>query len=278
MNRLGRERLSNKNKGKSNSRPATHAPRKRFGQNFLTDQGVITAIARTIAPREDDNVVEIGPGQGALTDALFDSGCAINAIEIDRDLQSQLRVMFFNRDLTLHNADALKFDFSQLSKTANDLRVVGNLPYNISTPLIFKLLENLGLIKDMHFMLQKEVVDRLAATPGTKTWGRVSVMTQIDCEVESLFEVPPEAFFPQPKVQSAIVRITPKTEPYRPECSREQLSKLVQIAFAQRRKTLRNNLKDVMNDAKIEGLGIDPSCRAETLSLDQLIDLSMHLA
>ena len=269
--------MSNKSKSKGNSRPATHAPRKRFGQNFLTDQGVITAIARAIAPCEDDNVVEIGPGQGALTDALFDSGCAINAIEIDRDLQSQLRVMFFNRDLTLHNADALKFDFSQLSKAANDLRVVGNLPYNISTPLIFKLLENLGLIKDMHFMLQKEVVDRLAATPGTKAWGRVSVMTQIDCEVESLFEVPPEAFFPQPKVQSAIVRITPKNEPYRPECSREQLSKLVQMAFAQRRKTLRNNLKDVMTDAKIEGLGIDPGCRAETLSLDQLIALSLQL-
>ena len=269
--------MSNKNKKKANSRPPTHAPRKRFGQNFLTDQGVITSIARAISPNKDDNVVEIGPGQGALTDALFDSGCAINAIEIDRDLQSQLRVMFFNRNLTLHNADALKFDFSQLSKAANDLRVVGNLPYNISTPLIFKLLENLGLVKDMHFMLQKEVVDRLAAIPGTKAWGRVSVMTQIDCEVESLFEVPPEAFFPQPKVQSAIVRITPKKEAYRPECSRERLSKLVHIAFAQRRKTLRNNLKDVMTDAKIEGLGIDPNCRAETLSLDQLIDLSLQL-
>lgn len=277
--RQGHSESKGQKKGerKGNSRPATHAPRKRFGQNFLTDQGVITAIARAIAPSESDNVVEIGPGQGALTDALFDSGCAINAIEIDRDLQSQLRVMFFNRDLTLHNADALKFDFSQLSKADNDLRVVGNLPYNISTPLIFKLLENLGLIKDMHFMLQKEVVDRLAASPGTKAWGRVSVMTQIDCEVESLFEVPPEAFFPRPKVQSAIVRITPKSAPYRPECSRKQLSKLVQLAFAQRRKTLRNNLKEVMADGKIEALGIDPACRAETLSLDQLIDLSMQL-
>ena len=261
----------------SKHRPTTHAPRKRFGQNFLTDQGVITAIARAIAPSVNDNIVEIGPGQGALTDALFDSGCAINAIEIDRDLQSRLRVMFFNRQLTLHNADALKFDFSELSKTANDLRVVGNLPYNISTPLIFKLLENLGLIKDMHFMLQKEVVDRLAAVPGTKAWGRVSVMTQIDCEVESLFEVPPEAFFPSPKVQSAIVRITPKSESNRPECSRRQLSKLVYLAFAQRRKTLRNNLKDVIADSSIEELGIDPGCRAETLSLDQLVDLSLLL-
>lgn len=273
----GSEKNQRQGQKKGKYQPATHAPRKRFGQNFLTDQGVITAIARAIAPSESDNVVEIGPGQGALTDALFDSGCAINAIEIDRDLQSQLRVMFFNRDLTLHNADALKFDFSQLSRTANDLRVVGNLPYNISTPLIFKLLENLRLIKDMHFMLQKEVVDRLAAIPGTKAWGRVSVMTQIDCEVESLFEVPPEAFFPRPKVQSAIVRITPKSKPFRSDCSREQLSRLVQLAFAQRRKTLRNNLKDVMTDAVIEQLGINPGCRAETLSLDQLIDLSLQL-
>ena len=269
----------NHRKGPRQAKPQlpTHAPRKRFGQNFLTDQSIIAEIARAIAPIDTDNIVEIGPGQGALTDALFDSGCAINAIEIDRDLQSQLRVMFFNRDLTLHNADALKFDFSQLSKSENDLRIVGNLPYNISTPLIFKLLENLSLIKDMHFMLQKEVVDRLAAVPGTKAWGRVSVMTQIDCEVESLFEVPPEAFYPRPKVQSAIVRITPKNKLYRPECSREQLAKLVQLAFAQRRKTLRNNLKDVMKDSTIEELGIDPSCRAETLSLDQLIDLSLRL-
>jgi 16S rRNA (adenine1518-N6/adenine1519-N6)-dimethyltransferase len=185
--------------------------------------------------------------------------------------------MFFNRDLTLHNADALKFDFSQLSQSANDLRVVGNLPYNISTPLIFKLLDNLELIKDMHFMLQKEVVDRLAATPGTKAWGRVSVMTQIDCDVESLFEVPPEAFFPRPKVQSAIVRITPKVQRHRPDCSRVYLSKLVQLAFAQRRKTLRNNLKGIIAEATIEALDIDPACRAETLTLDQLIDLSLKL-
>lgn len=259
------------------SRPTTHAPRKRFGQNFLTDQSVITAIARAIAASATDNIIEIGPGQGALTEALFEGGCSINAIEIDRDLQSQLRVMFFNRDLTLHNADALKFDFSQLSKSENDLRIVGNLPYNISTPLIFKLLENLGLIRDMHFMLQKEVVDRLAAVPGTKAWGRVSVMTQVDCDVESLFEVPPEAFFPRPKVKSAIVRITPRSELYRPECSRERLSRLVQLAFAQRRKTLRNNVKDVLDDSAIEALGISPGCRAETLSLDQLIDLSLQL-
>ena len=255
----------------------THAPRKHFGQNFLTDQGVISAIVRAINAQKDDNVVEIGPGQGALTDALFRSGCAIKAIEIDRDLQSQLRVMFFNRDFTLFNFDALKFDFNELSNRDHDLRIVGNLPYNISTPLIFKMLTHLPLIRDMHFMLQKEVVDRLAARPGNKNWGRLSVMTQVDCDVEHLFDVPPEAFYPQPKVQSAIVRLTPKLTPPRLECSRETLGKLVQLAFAQRRKTLRNNLRGVIDDSVMHRLGIDPVCRAETLTLDQLMDLSLEL-
>jgi 16S rRNA (adenine1518-N6/adenine1519-N6)-dimethyltransferase len=259
------------------SRPKTHAPRKRFGQNFLTDQGVIAAIARTINTHPEDNVVEIGPGQGALTDALFESGCAIKAIEIDRDLQSQLRVMFFNRDFTLFNYDALKFDFNKLSNADHDLRIVGNLPYNISTPLIFKLLTHLPIIRDMHFMLQKEVVDRLAASPGNKHWGRLSVMTQVDCDAEHLFDVPPEAFYPQPKVQSAIVRLMPRSSAHRPECSREQLGKLVQLAFAQRRKTLRNNLRSIIDDTTMQRLGIDPACRAETLTLDQLMDLSLEL-
>ena len=259
------------------SQPKTHAPRKRFGQNFLTDQGVITAIARAINPHKDDNVVEIGPGQGALTDALFKSGCAIKAIEIDRDLQSQLRVIFFNRDLTLFNFDALKFNFNELSDRNHDLRIVGNLPYNISTPLIFKLLTHLPHIRDMHFMLQKEVVDRLAARPGNKQWGRLSVMTQVDCDVEHLFDVPPEAFYPQPKVQSAIVRLTPRFTSYRPECSRERLGKLVQLAFAHRRKTLRNNLRGVIDDSVMRRLRIDPACRAETLTLDQLLNLSLEL-
>ena len=259
------------------SRPKTHAPRKRFGQNFLVDQSVISAIARAINPHKDDNIVEIGPGQGALTDALFESGCTIKAIEIDRDLQSQLRVMFFNRDFTLFNYDALKFNFNELSNGAHDLRIVGNLPYNISTPLIFKLLTHLPVISDMHFMLQKEVVDRLAALPGNKHWGRLSVMTQVDCDVEHLFDVPPEAFYPQPKVQSAIVRLTPKMTAHRTECSREELGKLVQLAFSQRRKTLRNNLRGVIDDAVMQRLGIDPACRAETLTLDQLMDLSLEL-
>ena len=259
------------------SRPRAHAPRKRFGQNFLSDQSVISAIAKAINPHKDDNVVEIGPGQGALTDALFESDCAIKVIEIDRDLQSQLRVMFFNRDFTLFDFDALKFDFNELSGGDHDLRIVGNLPYNIATPLIFKLLTHLPIIRDMHFMLQREVVHRLAARPGNKHWGRLSVMTQVDCDVEHLFDVPPEAFYPQPKVQSAIVRLTPKMTSHRPECSREGLGKVVQLAFAQRRKTLRNNLRGVIDDATMQRLEIDPACRAETLTLDQLMDLSLEL-
>ena len=146
--------------------------------------------------------------------------------------------MFFNRDFTLFNYDALKFDFNELSADDHDLRIVGNLPYNISTPLIFKLLTHLTVVRDMHFMLQKEVVDRLSARPDNKHWGRLSVMTQVDCDVEHLFDVPPEAFYPQPKVQSAIVRLTPKMASRRPECSREGIGKLVHLAFAQRRKTL----------------------------------------
>ena len=254
-----------------------YAPRKRFGQNFPTDESVISAIVRAINPHKDDNVVEIGPGQGALTGALFESGCAIKAIEIDRDLQSQLRVIFFNRDFTLFNCDALKFDFNELSTGDRNLRVVGNLPYNISTRLIFKVLTYLPIVRDMHFMLQKEVVLRLAAQPGNKHWGRLSVMTQVDCDVEHLLDVPPEAFFPQPKVQSAVVRLTPKSTSHRPECSREELGKLVQLAFAQRRKTLRNNLRGIINDTVMQRLEIDPACRAETLTLDQLMDLSQRL-
>ena len=269
--------MSKTSTGNGAPRPNIHVPRRRFGQNFLTNESVISEIVHAINPHKDDNVVEIGPGQGALTGALFESGCAIKAIEIDRDLQSQLRGIFFNRDFTLFNLDALKFDFTELSKGDHDLRVVGNLPYNISTQLIFKLLTYLPIVRDMHFMLQKEVVLRLAAQPGNKHWGRLSVMTQADCDVEYLLDVPPEAFFPQPKVQSAFVRLTPKSTAHRPECSREELGKLVQLAFAQRRKTLRNNLRGVIDDTVMQRLEIDPTCRAETLTLDQLMDLSQRL-
>ena len=177
-----------------------HTPRKRFGQNFLRDESVIKDIARAVAPREEDHLVEIGPGEGALTQALIGSGCRLDAIELDRDLRTRLLAAFSTHaGFALHSADALNFDFTSLPTGGNLLRVVGNLPYNISTPLIFKLLDQAVVIADMHFMLQLEVVERLAAAPGNKDWGRLGVMAQFQCEVEQLFEVPPEAFTRRPK-------------------------------------------------------------------------------
>ena len=177
-----------------------HTPRKRFGQNFLRDESVIEAIARAIAPAEYDHLVEIGPGEGALTQALIDSGCRLDAVELDRDLRTRLLAAFSTYPgFTLHSADALNFDFASLATGNAQLRVVGNLPYNISTPLIFKLLEQAEVIADMHFMLQLEVVERLAASPGSKDWGRLGVMAQFQCEVEQLFEVPPRLFTHHPR-------------------------------------------------------------------------------
>jgi len=253
-----------------------HAPRKRFGQNFLRDDSVIQAIARSIGPQSDDHLVEIGPGQGALTEALIGSGCQLDAIELDRDLINLLLASFsIYPQFKLHNADALKFDFSALLNQADkQIRVVGNLPYNISTPLIFKLLENSHIIQDMHFMLQLEVVERLAAQPGSKDWGRLGIMAQWQCDVTHLFDVPPEAFFPPPKVQSAIVRLVPRVTPLYPDCNRARLAKVVQLAFSQRRKTLRNNFKDYLDDRALESIGIDPGARAETLPLETFVALS----
>ena len=251
-----------------------HQPRKRFGQNFLRDESVITAIARAIAPNEQDHVVEIGPGEGALTEALITSGCRLDAIELDRDLRTRLLAAFSGYPgFTLHSSDALTFDFAPLAAGQN-IRVVGNLPYNISTPLIFKLLDYGPVITDMHFMLQLEVVQRLAASPGTKDWGRLGVMAQFQCNVEMLFEVPPEAFYPPPKVQSAIVRLTPRLTPGWPDVDRETLGTVVTQAFSQRRKTLRNNFKNILTDDQLERAGVDPTARAETLSIDQLVALT----
>ena len=252
-----------------------HRARKRFGQNFLQDHAVIDRIARAIAPQAGDHLVEIGPGQGALTASLVDSCERLDVIELDRDLVPGLLASFgLKPGFELHSADALKFDFAALATAGRPLRVVGNLPYNISTPLIFKLLENAALIRDMHFMLQLEVVQRLAAEPGSKHWGRLGIMAQYHCKVEHLFDVPPSAFNPPPKVQSAIVRLTPwKFSPW-PPCPEAQLRKVVQAAFAQRRKTLRNNLKGVIDGTALESLGIDPGCRAETLELSQFIEIT----
>ena len=259
--------------------PRGHAPRKRFGQNFLQDEGVIQAIAKAIAPTAADHLIEIGPGQGALTEALVTSGCRLDAIELDRDLTTGLLAAFsIHPHFTLHSADALTFDYAALYDQQAALRIVGNLPYNISTPLIFKLLENTTLIQDMHFMLQREVVERLAARPGSKEWGRLGVMTQFHCDVTHLFDVPPDAFFPPPKVQSAIVRLVPRSTPAFPQCDLAVLGRVVQMAFAQRRKTLRNNFKGVLDDAALASVGVSPDARAETLELEQFIALSELLA
>lgn len=256
-----------------------HRARKRFGQNFLHDNGVISQIARAINAQADQHLVEIGPGKGALTKELLASGCQLDAIELDRDLVEILKGTFFGEtQFSLHSADALNFDFSQLVEPGQRLRIVGNLPYNISTPLILKLLDNAELIEDMYFMLQLEVVNRLAALPGSKAWGRLGVIAQYHCQVENLFEVLPSAFSPAPKVQSAVVKLSPyKQHPY-PEVELDTLKKVVKAAFSQRRKTLRNTLREIITAEKIEALGIEPSARAETLQLNQFIAIANYVS
>lgn len=257
------------------TQPHKHRARKRFGQNFLCDDGIIHRIVSAIYPQETDHIVEIGPGQGALTGSLVASGAQLDVIELDRDLVPFLLAAYGSSPrFDLHSADALKFDYAQLASGARSLRVVGNLPYNISTPLIFKLLESAPLIEDMHFMLQLEVVNRMAASPGGKNWGRLGIMTQYHCEVESLFDVPPSAFSPPPKVQSAIVRLTPRAKSPWPACDETTLRRVVQASFAQRRKTLRNNIKGLLNDTALEELGIDPGARSETLELGQFVAMA----
>jgi 16S rRNA (adenine1518-N6/adenine1519-N6)-dimethyltransferase len=266
-----------------NRQHAQHQPRKRFGQNFLQDDSIIERITAAVHPQTEQHLVEIGPGQGALTAALLGSGCALDVIELDRDLVPGLLASFgLKPGFKLHSADALNFDFASLVKHTSlepdsrnkRLRVVGNLPYNISTPLIFKLLQNSSVIQDMHFMLQLEVVQRLAASPGSKHWGRLGIMAQYHCQVEHLFDVPPHAFRPPPKVQSAIVRLTPWPQSPWPQCNESRLRVLVKAAFAQRRKTLRNNLKEIIDSTQLEALGIDAGARAETLQLTQFIEIT----
>lgn len=245
-----------------------HRPRKRFGQNFLHDQAVINSIVRAIAPQLNDCMVEIGPGLGALTQPLMTKLNALTAIEIDRDLHAGL--LAFPKLNVIH-ADALDVNYTELG---DQLRLVGNLPYNISTPLILHLLHFAPAIIDMHFMLQKEVVTRLAAQPGSKSFGRLSVMVQYHCEVEHLFDVPPTAFDPPPKVESAIVRLTPyRQRPY-PKVDLHVLEALVARAFSMRRKTLANNLKPILQASAIEALGIDPKQRPEQLSILDFVKLA----
>lgn len=257
-----------------------HKARKRFGQNFLHDPHIISRITRSIAAQANDNMVEIGPGQGAITGELLPSLDHLNVIELDRDLIPILQINFASQlsKLTIHEADALKFNFNDLVEDERPLRVVGNLPYNISTPLLFHLFSHNQHIKDMHFMLQLEVVQRLAAKHGSKTYGRLSIMAQYYCEVEHLFDVPRGAFNPPPKVVSAIVRLTPhKTLPYVAN-DMALFNRLLRGAFSQRRKTLRNTVKQFATAEQMAMLDIDLSLRPEQVDLPSFVHLANQLA
>jgi len=252
----------------------THTARKRFSQDFLEDRGVVRQIIAAIDPRRDDRIVEIGPGPGALTEPLLDHVARLDVIEIDRDIVSSLRARFSSDSLHVHQGDVLDFDFSAFGA---DIRVVGNLPYNISTPILFRLTEQVAWLRDCHFMLQREVVERMAAEAGSPAYGRLSVMLQYRWAVEALFDVPPTAFHPQPKVWSSVVRMIPYASlPYR--AGNEALfTDVVMRAFGQRRKTLRNALKELLDAGELEQLGIEPGVRGETLGVPEFVRIANYL-
>lgn len=257
----------------------SHTPRKRFGQHFLTDPDVIAAIVRAIAPRSDDAMLEIGPGLGALTGPLIEHLAHLHAVEIDRDVLATLRRRYPAARLTLHQGDALAYDFGALAAICGaPLRVVGNLPYNISTPLLFHLTTMAQFVRDAHFMLQREVVERMCALPGTKQYGRLSVMLQYRWRIESLFEVEPGAFRPAPKVWSSVARMVP--HPTLPYCANDEkvLAEVVMRAFGQRRKTLRNALRELLALEDFGILGIDSLARGETLGVADFVRLSNFIA
>jgi 16S rRNA (adenine1518-N6/adenine1519-N6)-dimethyltransferase len=252
-----------------------HRARKRFGQNFLHDESVIEHIIASINPQAGERLVEIGPGLGALTGRLLEAAGRLDVVELDRDLIPKLAVKFASTgELLIHEADALKFDFRSLVNEGEQLRIIGNLPYNISTPLLFHLLDTAEIIRDMHVMLQKEVVDRMTASPGSSDFGRLTVMLQYRCKVTRLFAVGPESFSPAPKVESAIARLTPYASLPFTAKSEGALAKLVSQAFSQRRKMLRASLKGLLSIEQIEACGIDPTRRPETLSVQQFVRLS----
>jgi 16S rRNA (adenine1518-N6/adenine1519-N6)-dimethyltransferase len=249
-----------------------HQARKRFGQNFLHDQHVIGRIVAAIHPLPGDHLVEIGPGLGALTGPLAALSPDLQVVEIDRDLVSRLRQQF--PGLQVHEGDALELDYATLG---NPIRLLGNLPYNISTPLLFHISRFVGIIQDAHFMLQKEVVDRMVSAPGTKIYGRLSVMLQYRWTMQQLFRVAPGSFHPVPKVESAIVRLRPHPPGFWRARSEEDFAELVSAAFSQRRKTIRNALGNLLNDAELVRADVDPGSRAETLGVDAYIRLSDRL-
>jgi 16S rRNA (adenine1518-N6/adenine1519-N6)-dimethyltransferase len=249
-----------------------HIPRKRFGQHFLVDQGVIHAIVAAIGPRPGDLLVEIGPGLGALTRPLLDSLPHLHVVELDRDIIARLKNAWPPGKLSIHEGDALKFDFSSIGER---IRVCGNLPYNISSPLMFHLMQYAECISDMTFMLQKEVVDRMVAAPSTPDYGRLSVMLQRRFHMEALFDVPPHAFDPPPRVNSAIVRMIPKQPGEYPKLDEQYFAEIVAAAFSQRRKTLRNTLGKLIGNEGFSAVGIDSSLRAENLRLADFEQLAL---
>ena len=257
-----------------------HVAKKRFGQNFLTDQGVINSLVEAIAPQAADLMVEIGPGLGALTKPLLQKLKQLHVVEVDRDIIAWMQAeyakpAYAQSNIRIHNADALKFDFSSLGQS---LRVTGNLPYNISTPILFHLLANVSHITDMHFMLQKEVVERMVAQPSTPAYGRLSVMLQYHLQMDYLITVPPGAFEPAPKVESAFVRCVPHaTLPFIAKDA-AVFAKVVLAAFSQRRKTLRNTLKGLLADEGFSALNIDSQQRAENLSVADFVAIANYLS
>ncbi len=254
---------------------APHRARRRFGQNFLHDASVVARIIDAIDPRRGQTIVEIGPGQAALSGALIERAGHIQAVEIDRDLAASLRVRFPADKLTLIEADALKIDWTAIAETP--LRIVGNLPYNISTPVLFALLPIAARVIDQHFMLQKEVVDRMVAPPGSKTYGRLSVMLQFRYQLVKLFDVPRSAFKPAPQVTSSVVRMQPLAAVELPGVDAKTFARVVAAAFGQRRKTLRNALSELLDTEEITAAGIDPQARAETLGVQSFVALARRL-
>ena len=256
-----------------------HQAKKRFGQNFLNNDSVISRIVDAINPEPGENLVEIGPGLGALTEPVVERAGNLSVVELDRDLAHRLRHHpFLAQHLTIHEIDALKFDFASLSSEENPLRIFGNLPYNISTPLIFHLLTFKDKVKDMHFMLQKEVVERMAAGENCKAYGRLSIMTQYQCQVIPVMEIGPESFTPPPKVDSAIVRLIPHKTIENPVKDIKYLNQVCLTAFNQRRKTIRNSFKKLISVEELTSLNIDPSLRPENLAVSEYIKLANYIA
>ena len=253
-----------------------HRAKKRFGQNFLVDSNIIDKIIHSINPQAEDHIIEIGPGLGALTQPLLKTLIRLDAIELDRDVIPQLKTLQGSEKLYIHNIDVLAFDFTEFKQSNFEhgtLRIIGNLPYNISTAVLFHLVNHRNCIHDLHFMLQKEVVERIAASAGSNDYGRLSVMMQLYFRINPLFTVAPQCFRPVPRVESAIIRMVPRISPAISHDEHDAFATLVRQAFSQRRKTLKNTLRDLCNTEQIDTAGIDPGKRPQELSVDDYIRL-----